>query len=55
MTVADHLNEIPSAAVGMNSMDSYEIAPEVFEAFSYAEPITTNMTSAFDPTWVGHS
>ncbi|KKK21333.1 hypothetical protein ARAM_004080 [Aspergillus rambellii] len=32
---------------------SYEITPEVFEAFSYAQPITTNMTTADDYGWAG--
>ncbi|KAL1963916.1 hypothetical protein VTN77DRAFT_7722 [Rasamsonia byssochlamydoides] len=30
---------------------TYEITPEVFEAFSYVEPITTNMTSGYDSGW----
>ncbi|EEP78018.1 conserved hypothetical protein [Uncinocarpus reesii 1704] len=30
----------------------YDIAPELFEAFSYVEPMTTNVgTDEFDPTW----
>jgi hypothetical protein len=40
-----------STAMGMTM--SYEITPEVFEAFSYVEPITTNMTSGYDPGWGG--
>ena len=27
------------------------IGPEVFEAFAYAQPITSNIPSAFDPAW----
>jgi hypothetical protein len=30
---------------------SYEITPEVYEAFSYIQPITTNMTSGYDSGW----
>ena len=29
----------------------YDIAPELFEAFSYTEPIPTNVASGFDATW----
>lgn len=50
MDAAHHLSEM---SMGVNrSTSSYEIAPEVFEAFSYTEPITTNMTP-YNPAWIG--
>jgi hypothetical protein len=30
---------------------AYDITPEVYEAFSYVQPITTNMTSDYDSVW----
>ncbi|KAL4893701.1 fungal-specific transcription factor domain-containing protein [Aspergillus ambiguus] len=42
------LGGMPHAVMTMDNHGAYEITPEVFEAFSYAEPITTNMTPAFD-------
>ncbi|KAJ5091310.1 Transcription factor [Penicillium alfredii] len=47
------LGGMPDAVITIDDPSSYEITPEVFEAFSYAQPITTNMTPAFDPTWAG--
>ncbi|GAB1208644.1 hypothetical protein APSETT445_007395 [Aspergillus pseudonomiae] len=43
------LGGMPNAIMTLDNPGSYEITPEVFEAFSYAEPITTNMTPAFEP------
>jgi hypothetical protein len=42
---------MPTAAMALDNPGSYEITPEVFEAFSYAEPITANMASAFESAW----
>ncbi|PKY09197.1 putative Zn(II)2Cys6 transcription factor [Aspergillus campestris IBT 28561] len=44
MATTHLIGGIPSAVMALESPGSYEITPEVFEAFSYAEPITTNMT-----------
>ncbi|KAF5855977.1 hypothetical protein ETB97_008134 [Aspergillus alliaceus] len=43
------LGGMPNAVMTLDNPGSYEITPEVFEAFSYAEPITTNMTPTFEP------
>jgi hypothetical protein len=43
------LGGMPHAVMTLENQGSYEITPEVYEAFSYAEPISTNMTPAFDP------
>lgn len=48
------LGGMPNAVMTMDP-GSYEIAPEVYEAFSYAQPITTNMTPAFEQGWGGPS
>lgn len=45
------LGGMPNAGMTMNDPGSYEITPEVYEAFSYAQPITTNMTPVFDQGW----
>ncbi|KAF7117358.1 hypothetical protein CNMCM5793_006260 [Aspergillus hiratsukae] len=45
------LGGMPNAVMTLDNPGSYEITPEVFEAFSYAEPITTNMGSAFESAW----
>lgn len=37
------LGGMPNAVMTLDNTGTYEITPEVFEAFSYAEPITTNM------------
>ncbi|KAF9885937.1 hypothetical protein FE257_012227 [Aspergillus nanangensis] len=42
------LGGMPHAVMTLDHHSSYEITPEVFEAFSYAEPISTNMTPAFN-------
>ncbi|KAB8071983.1 fungal-specific transcription factor domain-containing protein [Aspergillus leporis] len=42
------LGGMPNAVMTLDSPGAYEITPEVFEAFSYAEPISTNMTPAFE-------
>lgn len=39
------LGGIPNAVMTVDDPGAYEITPEVFEAFSYAQPISTNMTS----------
>ncbi|KAH2316638.1 hypothetical protein LV164_006184 [Aspergillus fumigatus] len=45
------LGGMPNAAMTLDNPGPYEITPEVFEAFSYAEPITANMASAFESAW----
>lgn len=47
------LGGMPNAAMTMEDPGSYEITPEVYEAFSYTQPITTNMTPAFERGWGG--
>jgi len=37
------LGGMPNAVMTADDPGSYEITPEVFEAFSYAQPITANM------------
>ncbi|RAL05437.1 putative C6 transcription factor [Aspergillus ibericus CBS 121593] len=54
MTTAHLLGGMPNAMLTLDNPGSYEITPEVFEAFSYAEPITTNMTPAVDYGWDRH-
>jgi hypothetical protein len=49
------LGGMPNAVMTIDDPASYEITPEVFEAFSYAQPITTNMTPGFAPGWGGPS
>ncbi|CAG8909697.1 unnamed protein product [Penicillium egyptiacum] len=49
------LGGMPNAVMTMDDPGSYEIAPEVYEAFSYAQPITTNMTPVFEQRWGGPS
>ncbi|EAW07229.1 putative C6 transcription factor [Aspergillus clavatus NRRL 1] len=49
------LGGMSGAAVALENPGAYEITPEVFEAFSYAEPITTNMTPAFEAGWMRQS
>ncbi|PLB33621.1 putative C6 transcription factor [Aspergillus candidus] len=44
MATTHLIGGMPNAVMALESPGSYEITPEVFEAFSYAEPITTNMT-----------
>ncbi|KAL4994548.1 fungal-specific transcription factor domain-containing protein [Aspergillus recurvatus] len=46
-------NGLPDPLISLDNPASYEITPEVFEAFSYAEPITTNMTPAEGYGWIG--
>ncbi|KAJ5146956.1 transcriptional regulator family: Fungal Specific TF [Penicillium atrosanguineum] len=46
------LGGMPNAVMTVDDPGSYEITPEVFEAFSYAQPITANMAS-FDTNWSG--
>lgn len=48
-----HLGGMPGAVMNPDGTGTYEIAPEVFEAFSYVEPITTNMTPTYDTGWAG--
>ncbi|KAJ6001259.1 hypothetical protein N7522_006486 [Penicillium canescens] len=47
------LGGMPNAVMTIDDPGSYEITPEVFEAFSYAQPITTNMTPGFGQGWGG--
>ncbi|KAJ5673393.1 hypothetical protein N7507_002520 [Penicillium longicatenatum] len=49
------LGGMPNAVMTVDDPRSYEITPEVFEAFSYAQPITTNMTSPFETNWHNQS
>lgn len=49
------LGGMPNAVMTVDDPGSYEITPEVFEAFSYAQPITTNMTPSFEATWPGQA
>ena len=46
------LGGMPNAVMTLDNPGTYDITPEVFEAFSYAEPITTNMTPGFGNGWV---
>jgi hypothetical protein len=46
------LGGMPNAVMTVDNPGSYEITPEVFEAFSYAQPITANMAS-FETNWGG--
>ncbi|PYH92540.1 C6 transcription factor [Aspergillus ellipticus CBS 707.79] len=55
MATTHLLGGMPNAVMTLDNPGSYEITPEVFEAFSYAEPITTNMTPAVDYVWDRHS
>ena len=45
------LGGMPNAVMTLDNSGTYDIRPEVFEAFSYAQPITTNMTPGFDNAW----
>ncbi|RDW90211.1 putative C6 transcription factor [Aspergillus mulundensis] len=55
VAVTHDLRGLPDTLMSLENPASYEITPEVFEAFSYAEPITTNMTPAEGYGWVGRS
>ena len=46
--------ENPSIPTNLMNADPYEVTPEVFEAFSYVEPITTNVGSDFDISWLNN-
>lgn len=46
------LGGMPNAVMTVDDPGSYEITPEVFEAFSYAQPITANM-APFGTNWNG--
>lgn len=50
-SLAAENHAIPS---NLMNADPYEVAPEVFEAFSYVEPITTNVGSDFDMSWLNN-
>ncbi|KAL2853386.1 C6 transcription factor [Aspergillus pseudoustus] len=52
--VPHHPGGLPDELMSLDNPASYEITPEVFEAFSYAEPIATNMTPD-GYGWVGRS
>lgn len=50
-------NAMSSSAVltPVDQVETGDVGPEVFEAFAYAQPIATNIPSAFDPAWTtGH-
>lgn len=47
MATTHVLGGMPNAVMTLDNPGAYEITPEVFEAFSYAEPISTNMAPAF--------
>lgn len=47
------LGGMPNAMRTVDDPGAYEITPEVFEAFSYAQPISTNMASFGDAEWSG--
>lgn len=49
------LGGMPNALMTVDDPGSYEITPEVFEAFSYAQPMSTTMTSSFEGGWTGHT
>ncbi|PGH02779.1 hypothetical protein AJ79_07544 [Helicocarpus griseus UAMH5409] len=56
--LADHHNQIPvatdpSLAIpdALKQEGVYAIAPELFEAFSYVEPLSVNMGGEFDSGW----
>jgi hypothetical protein len=49
------LGGMPNAGMTMDHPGSYESTPEVYEAFAYAQPITTNMTPSFEQGWGGPS
>ncbi|KAL4880947.1 fungal-specific transcription factor domain-containing protein [Aspergillus karnatakaensis] len=55
IALPQHLGGLPDAMMSLDNPAAYEITPEVFEAFSYAEPISTNMTPAEGYDWVGRS
>lgn len=54
MAVSQDPRGVPDPMVSLDNPASYEITPEIFEAFSYAEPITTNMTPAEGYGWMGN-
>ncbi|CAG8139944.1 unnamed protein product [Penicillium olsonii] len=45
------LGGMPNAVMTMDDPGSYEITPDVYEAFSYAQPIPANMTPAYEQGW----
>ncbi|KAI2791135.1 hypothetical protein POX_c03991 [Penicillium oxalicum] len=47
------LGGMPNAVMTVDNSNAYEITPEVFEAFSYAQPISTTMTTPFQSEWSG--
>ncbi|KAJ5359327.1 uncharacterized protein N7496_011740 [Penicillium cataractarum] len=49
------LGGMPNALMTVDDPGAYEITPEVFEAFSYAQPMSTTMTSSFEGGWTGHA
>ncbi|KAL4912828.1 fungal-specific transcription factor domain-containing protein [Aspergillus aurantiobrunneus] len=55
LNVTHDIGRLPDALMSLDNPASYEITPEVFEAFSYAEPMTTNMTPAEGFGWIGRS
>ncbi|KAL5338535.1 fungal-specific transcription factor domain-containing protein [Aspergillus crustosus] len=55
IAMPQHFSGLPDAMMSLDNPASYEITPEVFEAFSYAEPLSTNMTPAEGYGWVGRS
>ncbi|KAL4809282.1 fungal-specific transcription factor domain-containing protein [Aspergillus unguis] len=55
LPIAHGFRGLPDGLMSLDNPASYEITPEVFEAFSYAEPISTNMTPAEGYGWVDRS
>ncbi|EPS25614.1 hypothetical protein PDE_00548 [Penicillium oxalicum 114-2] len=47
------LGGMPNAVMTVDNSNAYEITPEVFEAFSYAQPMSTTMTTPFQSEWSG--
>lgn len=55
VTATHLIGGMPNAMLTLDNPGAYEITPEVFEAFSYAEPITTNMAPTVDYGWDRHT
>ncbi|KAJ5491293.1 hypothetical protein N7539_002860 [Penicillium diatomitis] len=47
------LGGMPNALMTVDNQSGYEITPEVFEAFSYAQPMSTTMATPFQGEWTG--
>ncbi|KAL4788578.1 fungal-specific transcription factor domain-containing protein [Aspergillus varians] len=55
LAVTHGIGGLPDALMSLDNPASYEITPEVFEAFSYTEPITTNMTPTDGYGWISRA